>query len=95
MQERRCDSRCIRKEKKNNNVKQQQGADCSLRGAFLHPSTARLLHGNEAMNGSMFPGRGGRRATQLWTPTQEMPSQRPPGSHLRGPGLKWQKGGGG
>lgn len=39
--------------------------------AYLRPSSAPLLHGNEAMNGSMSAGRGSRRAVQLCTPTQE------------------------
>lgn len=83
---------CIKKKKKNSN--RELIAVCA---AYLHPSTAPLLHGNEAMNGSMSTGRGSRRAMQLWTPTHETRTFLPisSGSHLRGLVLKWQRGGGG
>lgn len=84
MQTLKCDMQCAKK--------QQQGADCSVCSLPL-PSSAPLLHGNEAMNGSMSTGRGSRRTMQLWTPTHQtytFPSH-PFGSHLRGLLLKWQR----
>lgn len=73
--------------KKNSN--RELIAVCS---AYLHPSSAPLLHGNEALNGSMSTGRGSRRAVQLWTPTHETRvSSRSSGTHLRA----WYLNGGG
>lgn len=62
MQKVKCGIQCIK------NSNRELIAVCV---AYLHPATAPLLHGNEAMNGSMSTGRGSRRAMQLWTPTQE------------------------
>lgn len=50
--------------------------------AYLHPSSARLPHGNEAMNGSMSTGSGSTHARQLWTPTPAPVSISKPGTLL-------------
>lgn len=61
--------------------------------AYLLQSRAPLLHGNEAMNGSMSTGRGNRRAMQLWTPTHETCAFLPiPQAPTWGPGPQMAEG---
>lgn len=87
MQNLKCDMQCVK------NSNRELITVCA---AYLHPSSPPLLHGNEAMNGSMSTGRGSRRGMQLWTPTREtrrhvsFPSLRLPPEGLV---LKWHRGG--
>ncbi|MED6236980.1 hypothetical protein ATANTOWER_017052 [Ataeniobius toweri] len=61
MEKRRCDMWCVK------NSNRELIAVCA---AYLHPSSAPLLHGNEAMNGTMSTGKADG-DMQLETPTHE------------------------